>query len=455
MSLLRLPTELLLLIAKSLPDRRLSRLLQVNHHLYDLLLPHLYRRRPGFRVDKRSWPSNFMRAIATGNERGTQNFLKFGADVNTVCGSCFLRATKVPISPWFDMQTPLNIAANIGNDALVIMLLDHGAAVNGVVQEDLSPRSKQTQPAVVDALLSGHESTVRILLERGSDLQGPHIWAGGLVSCAVQTGHLGILKLLAEFGADMNVPHGGVYPLSKAVFSRALSTDIVRFLLDHGAEIASIDDGQGRFMRDVISCGTIDTARLLLERGAVYTPDRRSFVVSFATVDTIRLLIEYGMKPDVESLRRAIRTQRLNVVQFLLEADVDLNARDSRGSTVLHFSVMGCRSGGFSMGICERPGGLCGCPMPRQLLRRIEVLSPQKLSDSCRILDTKKDGPVDILRYLIQMGADVNAVDWLGHTPLYMAREYAPAVEQILLDHGALSERPSLKEVQSDTPSLC
>ncbi|KAJ5752210.1 ankyrin repeat-containing domain protein [Penicillium odoratum] len=388
-----------------------------------------------------------MRAIACGNERGTQNFIKFGADVNTVCGTSFLRATEFPISPWFEKQTPLNIAANIGNNALVIMLLDHGAAVNGVAQESMSRHSKQTQPAVMDAMLSGHESTVRILLERGSDLQGTHMWAGGLVSCAVQTGHLGMLKLLVEFGADMNVPYGGVYPLYRAVSSRALSTDIVRFLLDHGAEIASFDDTQGRLMNVVISCGTIDTARLLLERGAVYTPDRRSSVISIATLDTIRLLIEYGMKPDVESLKRAIKSHRLYVVQFLLEADVDLNTRDARGSTVLHFAVTCCCSGGSPIGRCRRP-------TRGQLLRRIEVVSPQNVSDSCRKLDTKKDDPVDILRYLIQMGADVNAVDWRGHTPLYTARRYAPAVEQILLDYGALSERPSLKEVQSDTPSL-
>ena len=85
------------------------------------------------------------------------------------------------------------------------------------------------------ALLSGHESTVRILLERGSDIRGPHIEAGGLVSCAVETGQLAMLKLLVEFGADMNIPYAsnmnkGVYPLWRAVCSKSLSTNIVRFL---------------------------------------------------------------------------------------------------------------------------------------------------------------------------------------------------------------------------------
>ncbi|KAJ5613173.1 ankyrin repeat-containing domain protein [Penicillium lagena] len=347
------------------------------------------------------------------------------------------------------MQTPLNIAASIGNDALVVMLLDHGAGINGVVQENWGPSRMHTQPAVVDALLSGHESTVRLLLERGSDLQGPHIAAGGLVSYAVDTGHLAMLKLLAEFGADMNIPYAGVYPLYKAVCSTQLSTDIVRFLLDYGAEIAPIDDGHGRLMKEVLNRGTIDTARLLLERGAVYPPDEFRSAIYFGTLDTIRLLIEYGMKPDIEWLNIAIRTQRLNVLQLLLEGGFDLNTRDSGGCTVLHYAVGQC---GFEWPTQRIEPLPCGLPYfgSGRLVRHINVIPPQNVSTPCNNHDNERDDAKDILRYLIHMGADVNAMDGQGRTPLYLARKYAPAVEQILLDNGANSERMFLKEEESD-----
>lgn len=447
MSLLRLPAELLRIIATTLSDEHLSCLLQVNHFLYSLLLPDLYQRRPKYGPDETGWPTNLFRAIATGNERGTRNFLHYGANVNIICSSGFLRIAKVPISPWFDKQTPLNIAASIGNDALVMMLLNRGAEINGVVQENLRHSRGPTQPAVVDALLSGHESTVRLLLERGSDLQGPHIEAGGLVSCAVKTGQLMMLKLLLEFGADMNIPYNGVYPLYHALCSQDISTDIARFLLDNGAELAPIDDGRGRLMKEVIRSGTIDTARLLLERGAIYPQDEFRSAIYGGTPESIRLLIEYGIKPDMDSLERAIRNQRLNLLQLFLEWGVDMNTRDSRGSTILHYAVSWC---GFVLSnqrmIYPPPLGTCG---PRQLVRRIAVIQPQNVSAPCSI-SHQKDDVEDILRYLIHKGADVNAKDGQGQTPLYLAWKCAPAVAHILLDSGATSERSFIKNEESD-----
>lgn len=438
MSLLKLPTELLQLIATTLSDRYLSRLVQVNSHLYNLLFSYLYQRRPkpGYYVC--GWPASFIRAVATENERGTRNFLYYGADVNVICGNLFLHAQEVPFWPWFEMQTPLNVAASIGNDALVIMLLDQGAEINGVVQENWGPSRERTQPAVVDALLSGHESTVRLLLERGSDIQGPHMEAGGLVSCAVETGQLAMLKLLVEFGADVSIPYNGVYPLRRAVCSEQLSTDIVRFLLDHGAEIAPIDDGHGRIMKQVMERGTIDTARLLVECGAIYPLDEFHLAVADGSLDFVRLLIECGMKPDIELLKRAIHNQRFEMLQLLLEVGFDLNSRDSRGSTLLHQAVTQC---GFEWPTGRMARSICRKPARRQRVRDIKVIRPQNLSAPCKIQEIQKDDAEETLRYLIGKGADVNAMDGQGYTPLYLAQKYASAAEQILLDNGATSER--------------
>lgn len=437
MSLSKLPTELLELIATNLSNEPLSRLLQVNSRLYNTLLPYLYQRQ-----DKMyNWPASFMRAVATGNERGTQNFLYYGADVNIIRNYLVLHALKVPVSPWFDLQTPLNVAASNGNDAVVMMLLDHGAEINGVVQEDWGCRKRRTQPAVVDALLSGHESTVRILLERGSDIQGPHIEAGGLVSCAVETGQLAMLKLLTEFGAEMNIPHNGVYPLWRAVCSKRLSTDIARFLLDHGAEIAPIDEGHKRIMEQVVESGTVDTARLLLERGAIYPQDSFPYAVAYSSVDCIRLLIEYLIKPGIESLTRAIKDQRLEMVQVLLEEGFNLNTRDSRGYTVLHYAVTQC---GFEWPTARLTGPICILPARRQLVRDMKVIPTQNVSSPCRIHKIQRDNAEKILHYLIDKGADVNAMDGRGQTPLNLAQRYAPAAKQILLANGAVLEEEGI-----------
>ena len=80
-------------------------------------------------------------------------------------------------------------------------------------------------------------------------------------------------------------------------------------MLDHGAEITAPDHGHGRFMIEVIRNGIIDTARLLLGRGAVFPLDGTHLAISHAMLDFNRLLIEYGHKPDLECLKRAIRSR--------------------------------------------------------------------------------------------------------------------------------------------------
>jgi ankyrin repeat protein len=297
---------------------------------------------------------------------------------------------------------------------------------------------ERTQPAVVDAVLSGHKITVRILLERGSDIQGPHIEAGGLVSCAVETGQLAMLKLLIEFGADMNMPHEGVYSLRRAVCSRRLLTDIARFLLGHGAEITPIDEAHKPIMEQVVELGTVDTARLLLERGAIYPQDNLPYAVAYSSVDCIRLLIEYGIKPGIESLTRATKNKRLEIVQVLLEGGYDLNTRDSRGSTILHYALTQC---GFESPTARLTGPICCVLRRRQLVRDMKVIPTQNVSSPCRIQEIQRDDAEEILRYLIDKGADVNAMDGRGQTPLNLAQRYAPAAKPILLANGAVLER--------------
>lgn len=406
----------------------------MNRHLYEVLLPGLYQRRDESEDFTRNWPASFMRSIVTGNVQGTQNFLRYGADVNVVCSYRLLRRAKVPIKPWSKLQTPLNVAANIGNDTLVLMLLDYGAKINGVHDQNWFFR-KLTQPPIMDALLSGHLSTVRLLLEHGSDIQSSYIKAGQLVWYAVDTGQLKMLQLLKEFGADLGIARDGVYPLHKAAESREISTDIVRFLLDNGATFTDSDHGLGGFIMNVLDMGTIDTARLLLEHGEVFPQNKLYWAILCGSPDFILLLIEYGHKPDIEWLKEAIWSLRLDLLQLLVES-IGFGLRDARGSTILHHAVERCRYKHFGRGTAYVTWGLTA---PTSLLRRTEIIGPQTVSPPCTIQGNSKYTAEDVLRYLIQIGAEVNAADNEGRTPLDLARKYAPNVEQMLIDSGATS----------------
>jgi hypothetical protein len=64
----------------------------------------------------------------------------------------------------------------------------------------------QTQVAVLDTLLSGHEGTVRLLFMHESPIQKPSMELGGLVNRAIAKGEVSLLKSLIKFGVDLNIP---------------------------------------------------------------------------------------------------------------------------------------------------------------------------------------------------------------------------------------------------------
>ncbi|KAJ5379096.1 ankyrin repeat-containing protein [Penicillium cosmopolitanum] len=378
MTLLELPTELILLIALSLPESALAQLLQVHRSLYKLLLPNLYQRH----LRDSKLQEGLFWCTATGNEAAVKKFLYYGADVNASMGILSIRHAKIPFQPWLDVQTPLNIAANTGNDTIVALLLSHRANVYG-----FSSRYWGTsQPAIVDALLSGHESTVRLLLLHGSPIHEPGMEQGGLVNCAISRGQISLLKLLVEFKADLNIPSQGSYPLNRAVSFRNLSTDIVQFLLDNGADIGLADGHPGLLLNQAIY-GTIDTLRLLLDRGATYPPDdlERWLEILFdrCTVETVHLLIEYGYAPNIEMLSIAVRARRGDILQLFIDSGVDLNMRDTRGFTLLHTAIVRC--------------------IPRDPPIRIGGRST-RVSPTCMSDKVEKDAPEEIVRRLIRGG---------------------------------------------------
>lgn len=479
MAFLDLPIELILLILATLSETDLAHLLQVHRSLYAIVLPYLYRRHLEANKNNsnntttnnpRNGANRFFYCVATRNIAAVQRFLTYGADVNAVVSAASMwqagiYATK--FVPWHDVQAPLNMAANMGDDTLVSLLLGYGASVNGsnIHPGDGGGRRIAVQPAIVDALLSNHLSTVRLLLQHNSPLSGSNMERGGLVNCAIAREHLSILEMLVcEFGADLNGTwQEGVYPLNRAVWSSGpRATEIVRFMLDHGADIGlanggSSDDnmtggGGQRLLNQAIRHGTIDTLRLLLNRGVVSPSTQpldnnifRTWIIERCTPETVHLLHEHGYfraldKTQDDTLMIAVRARRGDILQLFIDSssglDVNLNARLTRGgSTLLHTAVVRCKPPRE----VARPSLSCILsppPRPNVLVRNIEpdIDHSSVSSTRCMSENVEKCSPEEIVRCLVGGGADVNAKDERGITPLDLAEKSPEVVYKMLLD---------------------
>ena len=205
-----------------------------------------------------------------------------------------------------DGRSPLHVAAQETNEAMVAWLLSRGANarkedVHGLTPLDRAalaadPHNEHAKgfPTIAKKLLEhGAEVTIRAAVAladapriRELARENPAVVReidsarGGLLSVAVNHGHLEIVRLLLDLGADVDervmfteleepTPSWG-FPLWYAAL--AGQRDIVELLLDRGADPNANVYASGWPLRNAWSHKDDSVKRLLLERGAKPQP---------------------------------------------------------------------------------------------------------------------------------------------------------------------------------------
>ncbi|XP_014672257.1 PREDICTED: ankyrin-3-like [Priapulus caudatus] len=230
-------------------------------------------------------------------------------------------------------KTPLMSAVREGEEAVVRMLLSHGANVNAADQ--------QGRTSLYHAACSGQLDIVRLLLEAGTSLH-----------MAAYSGRLDIVRLLLEAGADPNVAEAksGVTPLMRAV-----TEAIVQMLLSHGVDVNAGADP---------NVAETQTGKTPLMKAA---EKRGSFTALHYSCDRLRTemitrllkhgadpnLVDYNKRTPLTIIGSQVRSHRMgeraaqagSVVQAasaLLQTCesagvlLQVNTRDSKGDTPLH-----------------------------------------------------------------------------------------------------------------------
>ncbi len=130
-------------------------------------------------------------------------------------------------------QTPLFAAAGASAEN-VNLLLDKGANPNATSQTGATPLMSVRSADVV-----------KLLVERGADVKARSKRGETALADAASRGDIEGVRLLLEKGADVNVAdYRGYTPLLEAVQYDKDSPELVKMLLDRGANVTAVAEGQ-------------------------------------------------------------------------------------------------------------------------------------------------------------------------------------------------------------------
>ena len=257
-----------------------------------------------------------------------------------------LDADKSHFAIWFQIHrgrwtserpdvTPLYYVSERGYLGLVDYLISKRP-------EDMNVRGDYGTPLHA-ALERGHADVAQLLLRHCVDVDIRGYQDRTPLHLAAGHGFLGVTCTLVERNADINArDRSGNTPLHRTMVewyqqserTQDCRLDVVKFLLEHGADPDAKDDDRWTPLHEASNYGSVKGAQLILEHGASIhvrnkegqTPLHRVLVGLDDTFDTLDMF--------------------LDTMRFLLEHGADVDALDDDHATPLHVaSHHGCVKG--------------------------------------------------------------------------------------------------------------
>ncbi|CZR56859.1 uncharacterized protein PAC_06748 [Phialocephala subalpina] len=211
-------------------------------------------------------------------------------------------------------RTALSYAAAHGHEAVVKLLLEKGAELE-TKDEYYGSRTPLSWAAE-----DGHEAVVKLLLEKGAELETKDDYGRTPLSWAAEDGHEAVVKLLLEKGAELETKDDcGRTPLSYAAMYGHEA--VVKLLLEKGAELETKDKDFGR--TPLSWAANNGHEAVLLEKGAELENKDK----------------EYGRTP-LSWAAWAPPNGHEAVVKLLLEKGAELETKDNNGRTPLSYAAM-------------------------------------------------------------------------------------------------------------------
>jgi ankyrin repeat protein len=340
---------------------------------------------------------------------------------------------------------PLSLACVTGDTALDDLLLHAGADPNTALPGG--------ETALMTAARTGVTGPVKALLARKANVNAKERSGQTATMWAAAEGKAEVVQLLIDAGAEFRNPlPSGFTPFFFA--AREGRRDVVKVLLKAGADVNEAMQPQrpgGRNPRKGTSAlllavenGHFELAVDLLKAGADPN-DERSGYTPLHAITWVRKT-NSGDDPDGDPPPIGSGTMSsLQFVRKLVACGADVNARLKRGNsgrgrlneTGATAFLFACHTADVplmrllvDLGADPKLPNADNCP-PLLAAAGIGTLAPGEEAGT-------EEEMLEALKYLLHLGADVNAVDNNGETAMHgAAYKNAPKVVAFLAEHGA------------------
>jgi ankyrin repeat protein len=380
-----------------------------------------------------------------------RQLIEHGADVNLQEG---------------DLGCSLLASLKNGHEEIARLLVDSGANIAAS-----APGGPAGMTALHCAARDGYEFLTAELLRKGADFEAKTDAGETALHMAVENGHIKIVMQLLNSGADIEAQDNvGKTPLYPAVVNRDRA--MIQLLLEKGAAMETKDDLGRTIIFTAIETGQLDIIHLLLDRAPdIHIADiRGQGLIHYASATGLETIVQLFLD-DIEReddvgrtpLHIAADAGHDDVVQLLLKANANIEARTFSGQTALNYAAVTGHASiaellldhGASIKAHDDYGAsilyaaaTAGEPAEAVVdLLIAEIERKYKLGRTL-LHHTVMAGDTNMVERLILKGADLDARTAAGETPLYLAmiRGYDDIVQlirdakRISLDNEAINQ---------------